>query len=80
MKTAGKKELGVLSFSLIMKGVDGSGKWWLLRASTDGCQGLEAISALQGTVAIESTTEEAEQESWDPKDGLAQKKGFPPFR
>lgn len=66
-----EERAGVLSFSLIMKGVDGSGKRWLLRASTDGCQELEAISAWQETIVIASATEEAEQESWDPKDWLA---------
>lgn len=50
-----------------MKGVDESGKRWLLTASTDGYQKLEAISALQGTIAIAPTAEEAEWVSWVPK-------------
>lgn len=57
--------------------MDGAGKRWLLRVTVDRCQKQEAVSALQGAISIASTTEEAKQrkqESWVPKDWLAQKK------
>lgn len=69
-----EERAGGLSFLLEIKEVDGAGKRWLLRASINGCQELEAISALQGVVvAIASKTEGAEKESWAPKGSLAQK-------
>lgn len=64
-------------FALFTERVDGAGKRWLLRATTDRCQEEEA---LQGGISIAFTTEEAkqgEQECWAPKEVGSKKEGFP---